>query len=215
MRWRSARAKPVDNTVTSDPVVVSVTTTLNRDTALDVAREVERIAPGSPVVVDLTAIPGFDTDGADTLFQMQATHGPSRVSIVGFRQATARIVGADEGPPAVVQQAGWVVRRLRNLVVVQPREPEQPAAAGLEQTLAEAAGGPETAIVVLDLLGLRDLPHSAVDAIAFASSSAALRGQELLVVNVSLDVAEALRAVGLSATTFLAPEPLPEPPPYG
>ena len=39
-----------------------------------------------------------------------------------------------------------------------------------------------------------------------ASSTAAVRGQELLVVNVDVDTGERLRRAGLSATTYIAPE---------
>jgi hypothetical protein len=47
-----------------------------------------------------------------------------------------------------------------------------------------------------------------LQSIAFASSSAAVNGQELLVVNVDANSGERLRRAGLSATTFVAPEPI-------
>ena len=60
---------------------------------------------------------------------------------------------------------------------------------------------------MVDVRGLTLLPADVVESIAFASSTAALRGQELLVVNVSAEAAETLRVAGLSATTYVAPEP--------
>jgi anti-anti-sigma regulatory factor len=79
----------------------------------------------------------------------------------------------------------------------------------LEDAVTSATADTAAAIIVVDLLGVDALPPAAVDAIAFASSTAALHGQELLVVNVSASTAEALRLVGLSATTFVAPAATP------
>jgi anti-anti-sigma regulatory factor len=219
MRWPVTGKKRVQPAPCPEAVVLSVTTPLNRETALEVGRQVERISRDADVVIDLTAIPAFDTDGADTLLALQAAHASGRVSIVGFRQATARLVGPQEPlaeslheAPAVPgeQESGWVLRRLRNLVVVQPRDESTPGPDGLEATLTDATADVAAAIFVLDLRGVVQLPASAVDAIAFASSTAALRGQELLVVNAGPELVEALRATGLSATTFVAPEPFGE-----
>src|SRR5205085_4373832 len=100
-------------------------------------------------------IPGFDSDGAETLLQMQAAHASGRISIVGLRQATARLIGpeaAAPAPPARIDAAadgsagaGWVVRRLRNLVVVQPGV-SPPTAAGLEDTIGVATTDADAAI---------------------------------------------------------------------
>ena len=217
MRWRLAGKRRAKHAPARDAIVVSVTSPLTRDTAIELRRQVERADPGSEVVIDLTAIPAFDSDGADALFALQEGRTGGRVSIVGFRQAAARLVAPDApvpSPPASDAElsSDWAVRRLRNLVIVQPPEGIAPTAAGLEATIAAAATHVDAAIIVLDLRGLPALPATTVDAIAFTSSSAALRGQELLVVNVATDAIEVLRAAGLSATTFVAPEPLGQPP---
>lgn len=189
-------------------MVLSVTTPLNRQTALDVAREVERVGPDDTIVVDLTAIPGFDSEGADSLLALQAARGADRLSIVGLRQATARIVGSvDPELPVARPAAGWALRRMRNLVVVQPIDGGDPDPATLSAAVASAATDTEAAIIVVDLRGVDALAPEAVEAIAFASSTAAVQGQELLVVNVCAEIADLLRAAGLSATTFVAPEP--------
>ena len=216
MRWLHAgnrRAKHAD--ARHAAVVVAVTTPLNRETALEVRRKVDLLDAYEEVVIDLTAIPAFDTDGADALFAIQGEQVDRRVSIVGFRQATARLLGPDptslgEDVPAEASHAGgagWAVRRLRNLLVVQPEDVSAPAVTGLEETLGRATSDANAAIIVLDLRGVQRLPANVVEAVAFASSTAALRGQELLVVNVQAEAIEALRAAGLSATTFVAPEP--------
>lgn len=208
MRWPLARRKPTKHAVPRDPVVLSVTTPLNRQTALELARQVESVAPDDNVVVDLTAIPGFDSEGADSLFALQAARGADRLSIVGLRQATARLVGpVDADTPPSRPAVGWTLRRMRNLVVVQPLDGGDPDPATLSAAVASAATDTEAAIIVVDLRGVDALAQEAVEAIAFASSTAALQGQELLVVNVGAEIVELLRAAGLSATTYVAPEP--------
>jgi anti-anti-sigma regulatory factor len=73
----------------------------------------------------------------------------------------------------------------------------------LEAPLADAVEQ-DVAIVVCDLLGV-ELTDIGAGALAFASSAAAVRGQELLVVNVTAEAAGQLRRLGLSATTYVAP----------
>jgi anti-anti-sigma regulatory factor len=214
MPWRRSRrphdaaARPVD------PVVLTVTYPLTHQTAEELSAQVGRIPAATPVVVDLTAIPSFDTDGADMLLGLQDSVGADRLSIVGFRQAVSRLVGGDdlavESPVIGASGSdddGWRLRRLRNLAVVQAAEGVTVSTAALEQAVT-AAIAEDVAIVVLDLRPVLTLTAESVQIIAFASSSAALRGQELLVVNVSAEAGEQLRRAGLSATTFVAPEPL-------
>ena len=213
MRWPRAGNKRAKHAAArTSPVVVAVTTPLTRETALELRRQVELLDPQGEVVIDLTAIPAFDSDGADALFEIQASHAERRISIVGFRQATARLIGPSttvpvDDAPAAATRDGWVARRLRNLIVVQAEDSATADAAGLEAALTTAMADLDAAIIVIDLRGVMSLPVAAVEAIAFASSTAALRGQELLVVNVQADGVEALRTAGLSATTFVAPEP--------
>jgi anti-anti-sigma factor len=99
------------------------------------------------------------------------------------------------------------LRRLRNLVVVQPVDATEPDPTNLGAAVASAATDTEAAIIVVDLRGVSRLDPAGVEAVAFASSTAALHGQELLVVNVTAEIADLLRTAGLSATTFVAPEP--------
>src|SRR3954462_11956910 len=209
MRWPVSRRNAAKHArPPREAVVMAVTQPLTRQTAQELARRVEGVDREASVVIDLTAIPGFDSEGADALLALQAARGADRVSIVGLRQATARLVGPDEpAPVTTAPTGGWALRRLRNLVVVQPVDATAPTAAHLSDAVATAATDTAAAIIVVDLRGLALLPAEVVEAIAFASSTAALRGQELLVVNVTASVAETLRVPGLPATTYVAPEP--------
>src|SRR4051812_24058797 len=212
MRWPVSRRNAAKHArPPREAVVMAVTQPLTRQTAQELARRVEGVDREASVVIDLTAIPGFDSEGADALLALQASHGADRVSIVGLRQATARLVGPEEPAPVATVPAngGWALRRLRNLVVVQPLDTTTPTPENLSEAVAEASTDTTAAIIVVDLRGLTLLPAEVVESIAFASSTAALRGQELLVVNVAAEVAESLRVAGLSATTYVAPEPPP------
>lgn len=214
MRWRRKR-EASDRIDGVAPVVMAVTSPLNQQTARELAAEVERVTDDAPVVIDLTGIPSFDSEGTAALLRLQESSRSGRLSIVGLRQATARLLGdveADDEAPISAPgpgDAGWAVRRLRNLVVVQAAS-DVASTDALEPPLVEAMQS-TAAIVVVDLRGVEELTGRGLEAITFASSTAALRGQELLVVNVDADAADALRTAGLSATTYVAPEPPLEP----
>lgn len=204
MWWRGRRgATDAAAQEPPHPVVLAVTEPLTGAAAERLSGEVSRLGDGRRVVVDLTAIPSFDSDGAEKLVGLQDRLGAGQLTIVGLRQATARLTGAaqQQSQPAT-STSGWTVRRLRNLAVVQ--------AAGeadsdtLESPLSDAIEQ-DVAIVVCDLRGIL-LSDSGAAALAFASSAAALRGQELLVVNVGGEDVRRLRGLGLSATTYVAPE---------
>lgn len=206
MRWRRTRAQSAD-VIARDPLVLSVTEPVTRETAAGIAAQVRRIATGNQVVIDLTAIPAFDTDGAAELVGLQESLGPDRLTIVGLGQATARLVGSEDltltEPPE--QLTTWAVQRLRAIAVVHPVGEAPVSTEGMEAALT-AAFDAGLDIVVLDLRHTT-LTRSGVESIAFASSTAAVRGQQLLVVNVDPGSEVQLRGTGLSATTYLAPEP--------
>jgi anti-anti-sigma regulatory factor len=207
MRWRLARSRGVD-TVVADPLVLTITDPVTSETAEQLVSRVGRLAEHNRVVVDLTAIPAFDTDGAEAIVGLQEQMA-ERVTIVGFRQATARLTGTDlTAPEEPAEHEQWVTRRKRAIAVVHPAEGDPASTDHLEPSLV-AALATDVGIVVVDLRGAV-LTDRGVETIAFASSSAALRGMELLVVNADADAAARLRMAGLSATTYVAPEPLPD-----
>jgi anti-anti-sigma regulatory factor len=209
MKWRRARGQETATAV-REPLILAIDEAVTRDSADGIVALLGRMAVANSVIIDLTAIPEFDSDGAAALLSLQERLGPDRLTIVGFRQATARLLGSDDvdAPPPVVEPAGspWVVRRLRAIAVVQAADDRPANIDALEPALTSAIEE-AVGIVVLDLRGLR-MSRQGVQTIAFASSAAALRGQELLVVNVDADTGERLRRAGLSATTYVAPEPL-------
>lgn len=205
MRWPRRRkvrpAEPVRAVVARSPVILAVTEALTRAAAERLSGEVDRMDPGTPIVIDVTAIPSFDSEGTASLAGLQERRGNEHVTIVGLRQAAARLTGAAPTTMATATGAGWTVRRLRNLAVV--RADAFADADTLEVPLAEAVEQ-DVAIVVCDLRGV-ELTDPGAAALAFASGAAAVRGQELLVVNVSADDVSRLRLLGLSATTYVAP----------
>lgn len=206
--WRAARSEPYPRHRLSDhPVVVAVDGPVTRQTAPSLVERVQRIAVNCDVVIDLTEIPEFDTDGAAALVGLQESLGGGRVQIIGLPEATERLIGADSvltDEPIATEP--WSIRRLQAIAVVQPSS-GQPATTDDLDPVIRRAQDEDVSTVVIDLRGA-ELTRRGVDAIAFASSSAALRGQELLVVNLTADAAEQLRRSGLSATTYVAPEPL-------
>src|SRR5947209_1323865 len=126
MWWRRKQAEP-DESRPLDPIVFAVSRPLTLAVADELSVQAIRLAPRHRVVIDLTAIPAFDTDGAFALARLQERLGPDVVTVVGMRQAAARLTGsgalpegaAGEVTGAVGGESGWVVRRLRNLAVVQ------------------------------------------------------------------------------------------------
>jgi anti-anti-sigma regulatory factor len=192
------------------PEVIPVRDQVTRATVPEIVARVERAATTGDVVVDLTGISGFDTDGAAELMRVQEAYTAGRVTLVGLRQATARLIGTDAvaAPPEQRSWEPWVLRRLRAIVVVQSDGDGAASTDDLEPILTSAMEE-EVGIVVVDLR-YAILTTAGVDVIAFASSTAALRGQELLIVNADAEAAERLRRAGLSATTYVAPEPLPD-----
>lgn len=211
MRWRRRPAvldEPRATDRTSNPLVLAVTEPVTRESAPSLVARVEREATAGRVLLDLTAIPAFDSDGAAALVRLQDTYGADRVGIVGLRQAVARLVGStDETHRSDAPvPSPWVLRRLRAIAVVQTTGDEPATTEGLTDVL-RAAMEENVGIVVVDLRDT-ELTAAGVDAIAFASSQAAVHGQELLVVNAAADAVDRLRRVGLSATTYVAPEPL-------
>jgi len=215
MRWRRGSHRAATLPADPDPIVLPVDHMLTRVVAVDLTGQVERLPAESHVVVDVTGISGFDTDGATELLNLQDRIGHDRMTIVGFRQAAARLIGTDAidvtaAPPAPAStptEHGWVIRRLRNLAVVQPADGDVLSTDDLEPALTRALAQ-EVAIVVVDLRNTPELTAAGLHALTFASSAAAVRGQEMLIVNVEVAAADALRRAGLSATTYVAPEPL-------
>jgi anti-anti-sigma regulatory factor len=207
MPWRRLRDRG-SGAAARDPFVLAVTQPVTATTAPRLVERISRIAASSPVVVDLTAIPSFDSVGTAALADLQDSMEAGRVTLVGLRQATARLLGSDDAPSLVrtpTDGSRWVLRRLRAIAVVQTTADEPVPLDGVEPLLRSALDE-EVGIVVLDLRNAT-LEPADLHLVTNASSEAAVRGQELLVVNVDPETAERLRESGLSSTTYVAPEP--------
>src|SRR5947209_2143731 len=152
MRWRQRQSTsevpgPGRDVAPMSPVVLSVTEPLTADTADRLGGQVDRLDPQTPVVIDLTGIPSFDSEGAEALVGLQERHGREHVTIVGLRQAAARLTGVAPPPAVTSTGGGWTVRRLHNLAVVQTDDPAASSTDTLEAPLTEAVEE-DVAIVV-------------------------------------------------------------------
>jgi anti-anti-sigma regulatory factor len=195
-----------------EPVVITVADALDEETARQVGERVLGLVPRQRVVIDLTAITGFDSDGASRLFELQERIGSDRVAVVGLRQAAARMLGVDATGGAALAHVTatiggtWRMQASREVAVLSPLDssPENPTdslAAALSSALATDA-----AIVVVELGWVRRLTTGTADVLVRASATATASGQEL-VLKVTPDVAWQLRMCSLGATTHVAEEP--------
>jgi anti-anti-sigma regulatory factor len=189
----------------TEPLVFSLTDALGADTVARLADRIGSVSPSQAIVVDVTGVPSFDSDGTSALFALQERLGHGRLSIVGLREAAARLLGNAEVAveTTVADAAGTDIRlrRMPNLVVVTCTA--APTADQLQRAL-ETAIDADLAIVVVDLEPLTTLGADLLDVLAFASSRAAMRGQELVLLNLSTEASSALRSTSLAATTYLA-----------
>jgi anti-anti-sigma regulatory factor len=188
----------------SDALVILLTESLTLESVRLMADRVRRVAATRRVVMDVTGVPSFDSEGTGELLTLQAEVGADRLVVIGLREASARLVGsADlslEHTP--VDLAGSIrLRKLPGLVMV--AFDEAPTAGALEQAV-DAAIAADDAIVVVDMAALPDPLPALVDVLGFASSKAAIHGQELVLLNVSTGAEVALRQIGLAPTTYLA-----------
>src|SRR5207302_1366648 len=87
MRWRRGSHRAGTLRPAPDPIVLPVDHVLTRVAAADLTGLVDRLPTDARVVIDLTGIAGFDTDGATDLLNLQDRVGHDRLTIVGFRQA--------------------------------------------------------------------------------------------------------------------------------
>lgn len=209
-RWRQSD-RPAEAVSATDHTVLALTKVLNRQAAEEVVAQVQLIDERTPIVVDLTAVPAFDSDGILVLSDLQDQLGGERLTMVGLRQASARLMnvmpGGDAPTPVTGATSQLPITRLHHTTVVHPLG--DVVAADLETALSLCMAD-DVAIVVADFREAGALDGSVIEVLAFASSEAAVRGCELLVVNVSAADLAALKRCGLSATTFVAAGDQPE-----
>ena len=163
------------------------------------------VPPTRPVIIDVTTISGFDSDGTTELQALQDELGTSRVLVVGFRQAAARLLAlvADLADPPISDDSAATSRLLPTPGMLFVEIKSGASASALDSALKSAIAR-DIAIVVVDLAAVTIPSIVVLDAIRSASRAAASRGHELVLVNVTQELALLLDRVGLAVTTYLA-----------
>lgn len=206
--WKRRRRHEQGDETAQDPGVVvrPDSDALTGDVAARLAAQVAAIGEGE-VVIDVSDIVELDSAGVAALADLvEAPTG--RVHIRGLPEATERMLGVGtvvEPPVEPGPDPHEELTRLQATAVYRPGS-LQGLAHRLEALVEELP--PEVEVAVVDLADVPALDAEAVDAVAFGSSSAALRGMRMLLVNVSPEDVETLRRAGLSEQTWVAPPPL-------
>jgi anti-anti-sigma regulatory factor len=182
------------------PVAERLTAATAAQIALDVSA-----SDSAEVVIDLSAIAEWDSAGATAMAEL-ADGSDGRVRVRGLEEATDRMLGVGtSAPQSAAVPATIDVTRLNAVVVLRPAGGPIPTLA-LEAALRRLDRTVRT--VVLDLAAVPTLTAGDIESLAFASSAAVLRRQELMIVNVAAGSAELLRRAGLSGHTWVASAPL-------
>ena len=187
-----------------EPVILTLESLTQR--AVDRMRVMlQGVPPERPVIVDVTTIAGFDSQGTSALQDLQEEAGEGRLLVVGFRQAAARLFElnailteptqdeADAATLRVLPTPGMV------FVDIKSAKSRQALDSSLRSAIAR-----DIAIVVVDLESVTIASIDVLLAVTSASHAAAAQGHELVLINVAEDLASLLDRVGLAATTYLA-----------
>ena len=201
---RPTQPVPPQRVGDTEPLVILMTESLSLSTVRDVEQRVRDLTESRRVVIDVTAVPAFDSEGTAALLTLQRDVGDDRLVVIGLREASARLVGtagvAATGPPLVLSDS-IRLRKLPGLVML--TSDSVPAVEALRDAISVAIAE-DVAIVVVDMSPMTSPPAGVVDVLRTASSQAAAHGQELVLVNVSEEAAMSLRSAGLAPTTYLA-----------
>ena len=193
-----------------EPVVVTLDESLTQHSMQRLRTLIRDVSGTRPVIIDLTTIPGFDSQGTTDLLALQDELGTERVAVVGLRQAAARLFGlaamAADTQTEDTQTDDHVAASSRvlptpGMVFLESKSAASPQL--LNSTL-QAAIARDIAIVIVDLESVAVASIEVLAAIRSASLAAAMHGQELVLVNVGDELARLLNRVGLAATTYLA-----------
>jgi len=191
-----------------DPVVFTLTETLTRRSAKRVTDIVRLLPRQRTVVVDVTAIPGFDSEGVTELMELRDNDRGGRIAIVGMREAAARLVGvSDLAVETAIGDEATGYSRIRRMAGVALVTVDAAASAASMREALTAAVADDAAIVIVDLAKLPHVDAAMVDALAFASTQVLMAGQEMVLLNVADDAGRRLRHAALAATTYIAPIP--------
>lgn len=173
------------------------------------------------IVVDLAGVDGFDSAALGDLLDLQEQCGTDRIAVEGLEQAAVRLLGLDRPPERIDLDAegpeGTPAVRVSVLygTVVMQAPPPTLALRAFERAVADVLVEP-AGIVVLDLLGVREVSPPAVTAIAELAGELAYRQRRFIIVNAHVWVAAHLHHAGLPPDTTVAVDEttsLPDPSP--
>ena len=187
-----------------EPVVLTLESLTQR--AVDRMRTMlQGIPPERPVIIDVTTLAGFDSQGTSALQDLQDEAGEGRLLVVGFRQAAARLfeLNAILTEPTKDDDGEATLRVLPTPGMVFVDIKSATSRQALDSLLRSAIAR-DIAIVVVDLESVTIASIDVLLAVTAASHAAAAQGHELVLINVADDLASLLDRVGLAATTYLA-----------
>lgn len=190
-----------------EPVVITLNESLTLRSVQRLQSVIRGVSPQRTIILDMTTIPGFDSQGVAELHALQDDVGTDRLVIVGLRQAAARLFGltvgfADtKGEQLGAPATGAPPTPGMVLVEVRPGSPGHALNSALQSAIAK-----DIAIVIVDLRWVA-ASVEALGAITAASRASASHGQELVFVNVAPEMVQLLGRMDLAATTYLAVAP--------
>jgi anti-anti-sigma regulatory factor len=196
-------AAPIDRTTSvarqrDEPAVITLTGPLTRQAVSRLGTLIAGGPPTKTVIVDVSDISDFDSDGTSGLLALQELAGTDRVVVVGVREAAARLLAIDDLLPAPAA-AGQPLMPGLMMVTADVTAPADVLGATL--TAAVERG---ISIVVVDLAGCPTIRADVVAVLVSAGRHAERRGQELVLVNVSPAAAAVLDGAPLASTTHVA-----------
>ena len=188
-----------------EPTVITLTEPLNGRAVSRLGGLLSGVLRTGTVIVDVSEVPQFDTQGTSGLLALQELVGADRLVVVGVREAAARLLGLEDllvervAPSVGRRGSSGPSRVMPGLLTLVP---EATSTTALRSALA-AALDRDILIVVVDLASCLTPSADTVDVLSGAGQRAAARGQELVFLNVPEPLASALRAQGLPPTTHL------------
>lgn len=187
-----------------EPVVITLNEPLTPTAVRRLQSVVQGVSGERTVIIDMTTVPGFDSQGVLDLQALQDDVGTSRLVMVGLRQAAARLFGLalvavpEKADPT---EATSIEAPIPGMVLVDIK----PSSSGLDMHAAmQSAIARDIAIVIVDLRSVETASMETLTAITAASRASAVQGQELVFVNVAAEVMERLDRMDLAATTYFA-----------
>ena len=183
-----------------EPMVLTLTEPLTERSVSALTEVVEHADAGRTVIVDITGISDFDSQGMSALLGLQDSLGRDRVLVVGVREAVARLVAVEDLVDPSVDAPTRHPQLRTGLVMVSPD-----ATTTSNDLLAalEAAVDQGTTLVVVEMAATRAPTRDTLRVLVRGAEHAARRGQHLILLHVADAIATPLTQMGLPATTHV------------